>query len=87
MRLVQSLGSYTTKAFRNFEYNRFVSRVQEPKPLWEDCVDTVNNTLRFTNNISLKSLKESAKFSRYTLKIFAKATVCKYFCFVFFFFF
>lgn len=48
-RLVKSLGKYTNKAFRDieFQYDKVVSGIEEPKPLWEDCVDTVNNRLLF----------------------------------------
>jgi len=44
------LGSYTTKDFLNieFEYNKVVTGVEEPKALWEDCVDIVNNRLTFS---------------------------------------
>jgi putative endopeptidase len=43
------LGKYTNKAFRDieFQYDKVVSGIEEPKPLWEDCVDTVNNRLLF----------------------------------------
>ncbi|CAG2167424.1 unnamed protein product, partial [Oppiella nova] len=48
-RTVRSLGTHTSKAFRDieFEFNKAVTGVEEPKALWEECVDLVNNRLPF----------------------------------------
>ncbi|CAG2104715.1 unnamed protein product [Medioppia subpectinata] len=48
-RTVRSLGTHTSKAFRDIEFafNKVVTGVEEPKALWEECVDLVNNRLPF----------------------------------------
>lgn len=49
-RTVRSLGGYTTQALRDieFKFTKVVSGVEQPKALWEECIDTVNGRLPFS---------------------------------------
>ncbi|CAG2164055.1 unnamed protein product, partial [Oppiella nova] len=48
-RTVRSLGTHTSKAFRDIEFafNKVLTGVEEPPALWEVCVNLVNNRLPF----------------------------------------
>ncbi|CAG2166895.1 unnamed protein product [Oppiella nova] len=48
-RTVRSLGTHTSKAFRDirFAFNRVLIGVEEPPALWEVCVNLVNDRLPF----------------------------------------